>query len=502
MKRISKNRRLTEALTLHGGNVSAAYADLAPYIGKEKALTWTFNPVTKGAPKGTPREPLPIGEQQDKCRDQLEKLAKRMDFAGSTADPVTPQDANGPGDGDGDSGRGGDGDNSGDGGQPADLDSLVDAAQQAHDAANTAQQKAEDAKAVLTDREQTASDAADKAANSLDEFIKAREGGADDDTLTDLKGQWQQDEDDSRAAQDAVDEAKADAQQAEEDADAAADAAAAADQAVQDAQPSAEDEILRFFAEVARLREFAEERELDTFESMRVESDGLDTILTSGIPVDGLLYSLVSQWQDDTREQAEIPEYDYRNFGNTPDGAHAASEYVLALVRANIPVWMYGPAGTGKSTCARYAATALGLNYYEVNLAGALPSAVKGKDRLNEFVEAEFCKAYANGGVLCLEEFDMAHPQTAGAINNAIANGHFHNDASGEVIKRHPDFRIVATANTLGLGATHEHNARVKLDGATLDRFRMGRVHIGRDDRLMQQIINVKLADADLDLRV
>lgn len=499
MKRISKDRRLTEALTLHGGIVEDAYNALLPMIGEEKALTWTFNPVTKGAPKGSPRQPLPLVEQQQKCRDRLEQLAKRMSFAGSKGVDAAP-------DGGGDDHVAGDGqpsdtDTSGDSGQP-DLDALVNAAQQAHDAADAAAQKAADAKAVLTDREADAAEKAEKAANSLEEFIKAREEGADDATLDTLKGDWQQAEDDSRQAQDSVDEAKAKADESQDAADAAADDAKAADDAVDAAQPSIEDEILRFFAEVQRLREFAEEREMDTFKSMRVEEDGLKTLLASGIPVDGLLFSLVSHWQDDTREQANIGEYDYRNFGHSPEGAHAASEYVLALIRANIPVWMYGPAGTGKSTCARYAASALGLDYYEVNLAGALPSAVKGKDRLNGFVEAEFCKAYEHGGVLCLEEFDMAHPLTAGAINNAIANGHFHNDANGKVIKRHPDFRIVATANTLGLGATHEHNARVKLDGATLDRFRMGRVQINRDDRLMQQIINVKLADAGLDLRV
>jgi cobaltochelatase CobS len=163
---------------------------------------------------------------------------------------------------------------------------------------------------------------------------------------------------------------------------------------------------------------------------------------------------------------------------------HAVSEYVAALVAANVPVWLHGPAGTGKSSAAKYAADRADLKYWEVNLAGAMASAIKGKDRLKEFVPSEFAQAYEFGGVICLEEFDAAHPTVATAINNAIAGDHFANDADGRTIARHPDFRIVATANTLGTGATKEFNGRMKLDGATLDRFRMGRVYVGLDPAL------------------
>jgi hypothetical protein len=168
---------------------------------------------------------------------------------------------------------------------------------------------------------------------------------------------------------------------------------------------------------------------------------------------------------------------------------HAVSEYVAALVQAGIPVWLHGPAGTGKSSAAKYAADKAGLDYYEVNLAGSMASAIKGKDRLKEFVESEFARAYEHGGVCCLEEFDAAHPTVATAVNNAIAGDCFHNDADGRSIPRHPDFRLIATANTLGTGATKEFNGRMKLDGATLDRFRMGRVFVGLDTELEFNIL-------------
>jgi MoxR-like ATPase len=90
--------------------------------------------------------------------------------------------------------------------------------------------------------------------------------------------------------------------------------------------------------------------------------------------------------------------------------------------------------------------------------------------------------------LVALEELDTAHPLVLTTINNAIAGDHFANDATGELIPRHPDFRIVATANTLGTGATREYNGRSKLDGATLDRFRVGRVFVGLDPKLERAV--------------
>jgi hypothetical protein len=245
----------------------------------------------------------------------------------------------------------------------------------------------------------------------------------------------------------------------------------------------------RFYREVQRLREFTTARDgFDVLKSMRVMIDGAKAI-NAGVPVEGLLASIGATWSPDSRSQARIPDFDFAAFKPRPSKfAHAASAYVALLVKSDIPVWLHGPAGTGKSSAAKHAAEAAGLPYYEVNLAGAMASAVKGKDRLKSFVESEFALAYERGGVCCLEEFDAAHPTVATAVNNAIAGDVFHNDADGRAIKRHPNFRLVATANTLGTGATKEFNSRMKLDGATLDRFRMGRVYVGLDAQLERSI--------------
>lgn len=485
MKAPTKDRVLLDALALHGGDKAAAYEHVKADIGVKKPLIFTCNPSKKGAPKGTPRSPLPMHEQHERVMKRLTQLAKKGSFAGSSATPAETGTEGGTGSPDAPNGE---------------LSALEGEAAAKKAAIEEARNGMAAAKADHDTAKANVEALRTNEGDALDRYIEARNEGTEDEFP--LKEDYEKAMS-HRKDGEADEQEKAETLAAmEELIEKMLEEQTEIEDRIREMTPGIEDEIIRYIREVERLREFARDRDINPFDSYRVEIEGVKGITDGALPVDGLLDSLTADWGEDTREQADITTFDYKVHGDAPKGSHAASDYVLGLIKANIPVWLHGPAGTGKSTCARYAAEALGLDYYEVNLAGALPSAVKGKDRLNEFIEAEFCKAYENGGVLVLEEFDMAHPQTAGAINNAIANGHFHNDANGKVIPRHPEFRIVATANTLGIGATHEHNARVKLDGATLDRFRLGRVFIDRDDTLCKNIVNTMLSDRDIDLRV
>lgn len=240
---------------------------------------------------------------------------------------------------------------------------------------------------------------------------------------------------------------------------------------------------------VGSLRKFVKDRNgFDHLDSMRLTLD-MTKALRVGLPLDGLLYSATLSWQQESREQAGVREFDHASWRHSDDGAHGISPWVAKLIEADLLVWLGGPAGTGKSTAARWTAEKLGMRYGEINLAGALPSALKGKDRLKEFVDSVFPDFYSNGGLLCLEEIDTAHPTVIPVINNALANDEFHNDADNKTYTRHSDFRLIATGNTWGTGATGEYNARNKLDGATLDRFRVGRVHTGHDQRLETYLV-------------
>ena len=266
----------------------------------------------------------------------------------------------------------------------------------------------------------------------------------------------------------------------------------------------------RFYTAVQVRRAFVRGRKgMESLDSMRVIIEGVKA-LKMGLPVEALISAIEAPWTAETRAQCAayrptaselkpvIPAgtYDYASFAPRPSKfAHATSEYVARLVAANVPVWLHGPAGTGKSSAARYAADQAGLKYYEVNLSGAMASAVKGRDRLKEFVESDAMRALEHGGLLCLEEFSGAHPSVGTALNTMLAisvGDAFHNDAADRAIVKHPDFRVVVTDNSLGYGsAEFKRNA---LDAATLDRFRVGRVYQGLDLGLERNIFDSILA--------
>lgn len=146
------------------------------------------------------------------------------------------------------------------------------------------------------------------------------------------------------------------------------------------------------------------------------------------------------------------------------------SDVVTALLSGE-HVMMVGPAGTGKSTIAEQAAEALGLSSYGISLSPQTPASqiIGYMQATGDYVPTLFRKAYETGGVFHFDEVDNAHPSVLAVINGALANGHM--AFPDGMIKRHEDFRAVASANTYGRGATRAYVGRQAIDAATLDRF-------------------------------
>ncbi len=85
---------------------------------------------------------------------------------------------------------------------------------------------------------------------------------------------------------------------------------------------------------------------------------------------------------------------------------------------------------------------------------------------------------------------DAADPNVLLLINAALANGHMAlpNRPDNPYATRHPDFVCVAAANTVGTGADRLYAGRNKLDGATLDRFAIGKVYMDYDERVEENL--------------
>jgi cobaltochelatase CobS len=164
-----------------------------------------------------------------------------------------------------------------------------------------------------------------------------------------------------------------------------------------------------------------------------------------------------------------------RGEGSEPKKIDGATHPKLASIITNLDagehVLMVGPAGTGKSTIAEQAAEALGLEFYAISLSPQTPTSqlVGYMQATGEYVGTLFRKAYEHGGVFHFDEFDNGHPSILATVNAALANGQM--AFPDRMVKRHADFRAVASANTYGRGADRKYVGRQALDMATLDRF-------------------------------
>ena len=150
---------------------------------------------------------------------------------------------------------------------------------------------------------------------------------------------------------------------------------------------------------------------------------------------------------------------------------HDKFETVLKFVANDEPVFLTGPAGSGKNVLCKQVAEALGLKFYFTNAVTQEYKLTGFTDAMGNYQETQFFKAFTEGGLFMLDEIDASIPEVLVILNAAIANRYFDFPAPIGYREAHPDFRIIAAGNTVGQGADYEYVGRNQLDAASLDRF-------------------------------
>lgn len=150
---------------------------------------------------------------------------------------------------------------------------------------------------------------------------------------------------------------------------------------------------------------------------------------------------------------------------------HAQFPLLLQVMQTKMPIWLPGPAGSGKTTAAANVAKALSIAFHHTGAVDNVYQLLGFIDAGGTYHRTEFREAYENGGVFLWDEVDGSNPAALVAFNAAIENGHC--AFPDKVVAKHADCYFIAAANTYGQGATHEYVGRNKMDAATLDRFVM-----------------------------
>ena len=149
---------------------------------------------------------------------------------------------------------------------------------------------------------------------------------------------------------------------------------------------------------------------------------------------------------------------------------HSKLNRVLFWAANREPVYLYGPAGTGKNVLAKQLAEGLGLDFY---YCGCLQNKYELEgfiDAGGNYQETEFFKAFTQGGVFLFDEIDGTAAEVLVAFNAALSNGYYNFPKHGR-INAHENFVCIAAGNTVGRGANDAYNGRFQLDASTLDRF-------------------------------
>jgi cobaltochelatase CobS len=152
--------------------------------------------------------------------------------------------------------------------------------------------------------------------------------------------------------------------------------------------------------------------------------------------------------------------------------AHCQVPRLIRYLASGGNVYLYGPAGSGKTTVCDQVAKAFGVKpYYAAKISDEfqlLGFMTPGKDG-PICVRTAMREAYEFGGVLLWDEFDASDANAVAAMNMATANKIC--QFPDALVHMHPDFKLIAAGNTALTGATEEYQGRNQQDGAAVDRF-------------------------------
>lgn len=169
---------------------------------------------------------------------------------------------------------------------------------------------------------------------------------------------------------------------------------------------------------------------------------------------------------------------------------HYVFDDILADVAIRENVYMVGPAGSGKTTIAKQVAEALGLDFYSYGAIKYDHDVVGYVKPDGSYSQTNFYKAFKHGGLVLMDEMDASSSNALLALNAALANDFasfpLGNDDEGGMIDKHPDFVVIASANTFGHGASAQYVGRNPMDMATLDRF--SNILMGYDEDLERSV--------------
>jgi hypothetical protein len=147
------------------------------------------------------------------------------------------------------------------------------------------------------------------------------------------------------------------------------------------------------------------------------------------------------------------------------------------IINAGIKnVWMVGPAGCGKTTICQEIGKNSEIPVTVIPCGMGTSATTFLGYKYPEREGTPFVHAFAQEGIIVLDEFTSLEAQVAQIVNGALANDELTSTIG--TFQRHERCIIIATSNTFGNGADRMYVSNNQLDASTIDRFSGGIIEI------------------------
>ena len=226
----------------------------------------------------------------------------------------------------------------------------------------------------------------------------------------------------------------------------------------------------------------------------------LPFLKSEGVIIDNS--NIIEQYKDDeyaqklyTQKFDYFDNFDLKDLTKCIKGFQKGEIYSMLLI---------GESGTGKSTAAKVLSYRAGLPYISINLSAnteetdlfgtMIPNPNKAKPEDPEFMwkDGLITRAIKNGYVVILEEINFARPSILGKLNSLLDETKQVELPNGELIKAHPNFRLIATCNIAYEGTQ-------RFNKALVNRFEIVKKFDDLNDQDIIDVIKKRIGYTDVD---
>ena len=123
--------------------------------------------------------------------------------------------------------------------------------------------------------------------------------------------------------------------------------------------------------------------------------------------------------------QAKTKELEALKKSENSEVKHEKFDKLLKLLKKKKAIYLYGPAGTGKSKLAEQLAKSLNLNFYPMSTITQEFKFTGYEDGNGLYHDTNFHKAVKDGGVFFIDEMDSCASDVLVGLNACLANGYF-----------------------------------------------------------------------------